>query len=264
MGFLIEWAAQSDVGRQRDHNEDSYLVDEDEGIWIVADGMGGHLSGEDASQIAVQSIYHYLTELRDDPSIAGRFPSSKAVTPGSMAFESAIHYANERIFVESLKDPAKHGMGTTLVGALREGDYMVLAYVGDSRIYRLRQGRIEQVSVDHSLLNHLLATGKLTPETVGSFTQTNVILRALGLRESVEVDVKLEPLVDGDIYLLCSDGLSDLVDDRVMEQVLRESGEDLTLCCQKLIALANANGGKDNITVILFKAWSEEQQYIVM
>jgi protein phosphatase len=262
--FQIEWAALSDTGRLRDHNEDSFLADDTEGLWVVADGMGGHQSGEDASQIAVASIHQYLVDFRDDAQMRARFAQSGITSTELQDLASAIRYANERIFIEAMKDAAKEGMGTTVVACLRVDDAFVLGHVGDSRIYRLRNNALEQISLDHSLLNHLLSTGQLTEDKVDSFSQTNVILRALGLRDTVEADVTLQPLREGDIYLLCSDGLSDLVNDSTIGQVMLVARDQLSLGCQKLVELANNAGGKDNITVCLIKVVGLEQPMVVL
>jgi protein phosphatase len=267
MTFRIEWAALSDVGRRRDHNEDSFLADEEEGLWVVADGMGGHQGGEDASLLAVESIHHYMVELHADPALAARFVQPLELPQRAIDLAAAIRYANERIFVEALKDPAKEGMGTTVVAVARDGDRVILAHVGDSRIYRVRQQQLEQVTVDHSLINHLLATNQITPEQVEGFGKSNVILRALGLKDAVEVDVRMEPLVDGDIYLLCSDGLTDMVNDPVISQVMAKVGpygDDLHSAVQQLVHLANTNGGVDNITVCLVQACTDEQPTVVL
>jgi PPM family protein phosphatase len=264
MSWQIEWAALSDTGRQRDHNEDSFLADDTEGLWVVADGMGGHQGGEEASQIAVAALHQYLVDFRNDPQMRARFLQSGIQGRAQQDLAAAIRYANERIFIEAMKDPAKEGMGTTVVSCLRDEDAFVLGHVGDSRIYRLRANALEQISLDHSLLNHLLATGQLSPDKASSFSQTNVILRALGLRDQVDAEVTRQPFRDGDIYLLCSDGLSDLVDDTTIGQVMLAARDMLSLGCQKLVELANAAGGKDNITVCLIKVTTLEQPMVVL
>jgi PPM family protein phosphatase len=262
--WQIEWAALSDTGRQRDHNEDSFLADDTEGLWVVADGMGGHQSGEEASQIAVACIHQYLVDFRDDPQMRARFAQAGIQSRPLQDLASAIRYANERIFIEAMKDPSKEGMGTTVVACLRVEDAFVLGHVGDSRIYRLRNNALEQISLDHSLLNHLLATGQLSPDKVSGFSQTNVILKAMGLRDQVDADVTMQPFRDGDIYLLCSDGLSDLVDDSTIGQVMLAARDHLSLGCQKLVELANAAGGKDNITVCMIKVFQFDQPMVVL
>lgn len=263
MEFLIKWAALSDTGRQRDHNEDSFLADPYEGLWVVADGMGGHLSGEKASQLAVEAVHEFLVELVHDPAYASRIPDDPTLLPVECNMKAAVLWANDRILVEAMKDPRHQGMGTTITVALIHGDEIVLAHVGDSRIYRFRNGYLEQVTADHSLLNHMLATGQITPEQAHNFPKGNVILRALGLKEHVEVDVQLHGLVPGDIYLMCSDGLSDLVKDPFILQAVTEHEDDLNLACQRLVDLANQGGGRDNITVCLLQIIPNEQPTIV-
>ena len=256
--YHIEWAALSDVGVRRDHNEDSFLADEDQGLWVVADGMGGHNSGEEASLRAVEGMHRYMSELRYDPHHANRFGKLEGLPRPAQDLVTSIRYANERIWIEAMKDAEKEGMGTTVVGVMRHGDALILGWVGDSRCYRFRASTLEQVTVDHSLVNHLLSTGQISPDEVHTVKKGNVIVRALGLKDTVQVDLRLEPMQGGDLYLLCSDGLTDMVDDFAIGQILYEaSSGDLDAACGKLISLANANGGVDNITVCLLRALSD-------
>ncbi|MCA9562468.1 MAG: serine/threonine-protein phosphatase [Myxococcales bacterium] len=254
MQFTIEWAADSNTGRQRDHNEDSFLADDAEGIWVVADGMGGHNSGEEASQLAVSSIHHYITELQFIPENDERLAQMRGVPRLAAAMVEAIRHANDRIFIEAMRNAAKQGMGTTVVAAKRDGTNLVLGSVGDSRIYRLRGNSLTQVTIDHTLVNHLVHTKGMSLAEAQQMAQSNVIVRALGLKNTVEVDVRYEPLRDGDIYLLCSDGLTDMVADNVVGQVMVEGSRiGLPSICQNLIAHANNNGGRDNITVCVLR-----------
>jgi protein phosphatase len=249
--FDIEWAAQSDVGRMREANEDSFLADDYGGLWVVADGMGGHQGGETASLLVCQCIHEFLVDHASDDEFRERYEVASNLPPEARILGAAIRYANERVFIEAMKDPGLDGMGSTVVAILRHEDNLVLAHVGDSRIYRFRDKLLQQITSDHSLVNHLLMTGQITPDQVRGYPKGNVILRAMGLKDEVDVDVQMQPMVDGDIYALCSDGLSDMVEDAVIEQILRESNGVLAQAAQQLVMLANANGGKDNITICL-------------
>ena len=258
MGLSFNWSVQTDVGRQRDHNEDSNAVFAEEGIWLVADGMGGHNSGEVASRIAVEEVTRFLVEpaLRDDPEVNRRLGSLEGDFPPPVRnLIQAVRYANERIFVEGLKSAELEGMGTTIIVAKQTGTHLLLGWVGDSRIYRLRQQSLEQLSIDHSLLNYLLQEGGLSREEAEKQAQGrgNVLVRALGLQDTVKVDVRGEKMVPGDLYVLCSDGLTDMVDDHTIGEILALGGGDLRTSCSRLVERANHNGGRDNITVCLLQ-----------
>lgn len=255
MQLNIEWAAISDTGRQRDHNEDSFLADEQGGLWIVADGMGGHNSGEDASKLAVASVHEYLFDLRDDLTVNERLGEIEGIPIPAADLVKGVRYANERIFVEALREPEKQGMGTTLVAMYRSGPRLVIASVGDSRIYRLRQNALEQITVDHSLLNHLITAKGISRQEAETLAagKGNVIVRALGMKDTVNVDLRMEALADGDVYLACSDGLTDMVDDQFIGQTLAEVGSVPDQACDRLVRQANNNGGVDNVTVCVLR-----------
>ncbi len=248
-------AGLTDVGMVRDHNEDSFQIVEREGLYVVCDGMGGHASGEVASAIAVDEIVKFITETRKTLGL----PVSDAdhLSPDEVAFAEAIRAANEQVYLRSLRDKACAGMGTTVVGLLESGDDLVVAHVGDSRAYRLRDGVFSQITEDHSLLNHLIQTQGLTEDEIEHFENKNVILRAVGLRDNVDVETQLIRKFPGDIYLLCSDGLSDMLDDQDMGEILLASENDLEQACRNLIDAANEAGGHDNITVVLVRVMVE-------
>ena len=225
-----EYAGLSDVGRQREHNEDSFLVRSP--LFVVADGMGGAEAGEVASQTAVKIF-----------ETASGFPDTLA---------STVEAANARIHQMAVDDSSRQGMGCTLTAAYADSGRLTVAHVGDSRLYRLRGDSFEQLTDDHSLVGGLVRLGQLTPEEAETHPQRSVILRAVGVEPTVEVDVLEHKLEDGDVYLACSDGLSGMVRDQVLVETLRMFSS-LDEAAEMLIELANAAGGQDNITVVLFR-----------
>jgi serine/threonine protein phosphatase PrpC len=248
-------AAKSDVGRKRQENEDSFCLAPEIGLYVVADGMGGHAAGEVASRLAVDAIREWMTKYlagKKDVAVAGA-----TATGGSSAADfllNSIRLANRVIFdaAQSRRDYA--GMGTTVVAALTQGTIVVLAHVGDSRIYRVRDGRIAQVSRDHSFVQQQLDRGVISVEDAQASQYRHMITRALGLKEAVEVDLREEPAEPGDILLLCSDGLSDLLEDEEILAIVREHPIDLDFACRALVDRANYKGGDDNITALLIRA----------
>lgn len=254
MAFRLRGCGMTDVGQARSRNEDGLILVPHEGLYIVADGMGGHVGGQLASRLAVSHVTEYLCVKKKQPGFESPYGNDPARTPHANALASSIQYANERIYVEACKNPENEGMGTTITTLLDPGprsESLVLAHVGDSRIYRFRNGALNQLTQDHSLLNHLLNTGKLKPEEADDFPNKNVIFRALGLKDYVEVETQVVKKKDGDLFLMCSDGLTDLVEDWIISEVLAGSEHNLPEACKTLIELANRNGGTDNITIML-------------
>ncbi len=243
----------TDVGKKRKANEDFYSIVEEAELFILADGMGGHSSGEVASRLAVRHLVDFVVNIsrREDFEYSSEVPPID--DPHEQLIHAAILYANERVYIESMKDRAYEGMGTTLVVGFGAGDRIVFAHVGDSRIYRLRDGKLSQVTEDHSWINHLIRTGQMSPEKAATAKGKNVIMRAVGLKGSVVPDLQSVERRAGDLYLFCSDGLSDLVEDWILENMLRTEGHDLYACSRSLIKIANDYGGKDNITVLLMR-----------
>jgi len=246
--------ALTDVGRERDHNEDNYLVVPEEGLYVVCDGMGGHSSGEVASAMTVEEVRRFICETRHTLGVP---VSADTRSAEEVAISVAIQTANEKVFFRSCRDKQCEGMGTTAVAILDSEEDVAIAHVGDSRIYRLRDGVFTQVTEDHSLLNHLIRTKGMTDEEVETFEGKNVILRAVGLRDDVAVETQIHPKVPGDVYLLCSDGLSDMVDDQHIAQIVAANQEDLGTGCRQLVDAANDGGGHDNITVVLARVMVE-------
>lgn len=246
------------MGRKRAHNEDAFALHDETGLFIMCDGMGGHASGEVASQLAVEEIARFFNELCRTENFEWPYDLDDSLSFVARALQGSVLYANDRIFVESMKKSELEGMGTTVCVLASDGEDVVLAHVGDSRVYRYRETKLSQLTEDHSLLNHYRRTGELTEDELKALGhKKNVIVRALGLKDDVEVDIALETKEHGDIFLLCSDGLTDCVADWLIEQTLGNLKHDLALAAQKLVDLANENGGKDNITVLLLRVEEE-------
>ncbi len=256
----VRYAASTHPGMKRSHNEDNYFLLAEENLYVVADGMGGHASGEVASQIAVETLANFYIDSGRDREITWPFKEDRALVYDENRLITGIKLANRRVFETQQSEPRYRGMGTTIVSFVVGSTGAYMGHVGDSRGYVIRAeangGDIEQLTEDHSLLNDYLKVHKLTPEEIEHFPHKNVIVRALGMKESVTVDVhRVEPK-PGDTYLLCSDGLSGMITDEDIRQTVHEGKDDLERICQSLIAKANANGGTDNITVVLV-AFSE-------
>jgi PPM family protein phosphatase len=250
----------TDVGLQRDHNEDSYAVLSEYDLFIVADGMGGHRAGDVASRLATDSIAEFFrSTAQEDATWPFHFDTSLSEDENRLV--TGIRVANRRIYDRSIRSRDCAGMGTTVVGALysRKKNRLFVGHVGDSRAYRVRNKQIQQLTRDHSLINdYLLAMPELTEEQRAELPK-NVITRALGIQDSVAVDLVSDEPQLGDVYLLCSDGLSGMLTDDQILGVVAESPETYE-ACRRLIQKANENGGEDNITalVIRFEEPSEE------
>ena len=249
MASKLAFAAKTDVGLKRTNNEDNFAVIQSAGLYVLADGMGGHASGQVASTMCVSHVAQYICEMARQPGFKLSFPTKPEWSFEAKLLANAIMYANERVFIQSCKDRSMEGMGTTVTAIFNAPHGLVLAHVGDSRIYRVRKGEITQMTRDHSLMNHLIDKGELRPEDAANFANKNVILRAIGLKDEVEVDIKEVPREKGDIYMMCSDGLSDLVSDSMICKTIAEA-HTLDDACSSLIGLALKAGGKDNVTVV--------------
>ncbi|MEO7328187.1 MAG: Stp1/IreP family PP2C-type Ser/Thr phosphatase [Minicystis sp.] len=246
----IRFYAATDVGRLRDHNEDNYLVDKKLSLFIVADGMGGHAAGEVASALAVRIIHEELKKERG--VIESVAPESRASKQILTLLEHAVQKACSRIHEEAKIDVAKRGMGTTLSALLIAGANGFIAHVGDSRIYLMRDGRIQQVTEDHTVFNELVKRGKLTRDQIERVAQKNAITRAVGVYERVEVDTLFVEVLPGDQFLLASDGLHGYINHTAELEPYFED-EDGDAAAHGLIELANKKGGKDNITAVLVR-----------
>jgi len=245
----VRFSGETHVGMKRKHNEDRYGLPDDERLAIVADGMGGHASGEVASRMAVDAIVGYFRETEGEQEITWPFKVDRGNAQNINRLTTAIKLANQQIFEEAERKTECHGMGTTVVSALFLDDVLIVGHVGDSRLYRVRDGAIEQLTEDHSLLNDYVRMKRLSESEIAAFPHKNVIVRALGMKSSIEVDILTEHFRLGDLYVLCSDGLSGMVSDADIAALALEEG-DLDKLCERLIASANGNGGIDNITVV--------------
>ena len=246
----VRFSGDTHIGMKRKHNEDSFILPDFERAAIVADGMGGHASGEVASNMAVEAVAAYLKATQDQAPTTWPFKMDQHVRYETNRLVVGVKHANQRIWETSQRNEEQHGMGTTIVGALFLDDRVIIAHVGDSRCYRLRRQQLLQLTEDHSLLNDYIKMKRLSGEEVGRFQQKNVIVRALGMKESVQVDTQVDVPQLHDIYLLCSDGLSGMVPDPLMAEILSDE-PDLDSAVDHLLRAANEAGGTDNITCIL-------------
>jgi PPM family protein phosphatase len=233
------YAVASDTGRRRRRNEDNYVVAPP--LFAVADGMGGAQAGEVASQLAASAL-----EAGDSDGL-----------DGTERIDALIQEANTRIFDRASTDPTASGMGTTMTVALVEGMTVAIGHVGDSRAYLVRGEQMEQLTEDHSLVNELLKTGKLSEEEAQVHPQRSVITRAVGTDPDVDVDGFTIEAEDGDVFLICSDGLSDMVEDEEILELVHQNRDDLDKAVKALVAAANRGGGEDNITAVAFRISTE-------
>jgi len=246
-------AGLTDVGRKRDHNEDRFVLLPEFGVFMVADGMGGHQCGEVASRMATATVAGYLRARRAGAKTDGAIPD---------ILRSALVEANEHIYHRGMRSYGHRGMGTTVVAAAYNRDERVLsvAHAGDSRCYRMRASQLSQITRDHSLVEEALRTRPDISATDLSFLPSNVITRALGVEPTVEIDLVDEQVELGDVYLLCTDGLHGFVGEDRIGEILR-TVPVLTDACGQLIGSANENGGGDNITVVLVRFEAAEDPW---
>jgi serine/threonine protein phosphatase PrpC len=240
----------TDTGKVREHNEDTIAFDADIGLLVLADGMGGYNAGEVASGIAVKTILNLVRESVDRQDLRAVDRESGMSRP-SIILRDAIHRANKIIYQTARTQPNCEGMGTTVVSALFFDNKVSIAHVGDSRLYRLRGEKFEQLTMDHSLLQELVDRGFYSAEEAQRAANKNYVTRALGVEPSVDVEVQEVPVQKGDTFALCSDGLSDMVEDDDMHLTLSTFSANLDTVAKQLIQLANDNGGRDNISVVM-------------
>ncbi len=249
----IRYAAKTDVGMKRTHNEDYFSLIEDEQLFIVADGMGGHASGEVASKMAAETISEFYQRTREDEDVTWPYKMDRSLSYVENRLVCAIKLANLRIFETSCRDIRYKGMGTTIVATLVVGDKIYVGHVGDSRVYRVREGAIAQLTRDHSLLeDYKEAKPDMTEEEERNFPHKNVITRALGMRETVQVDIRAHQIKSGDVYLLCSDGLSGMCTDEQIQNITTNA-KSLERAVAELVDAANRNGGTDNVTTLMLQ-----------
>jgi len=243
--YDIEIVGVTDVGRVRDHNEDFIAWDNALSFAILADGMGGHNAGEIASQMAVDGIVSQIKSALEEIQNESR---DEDVVCLSM---ESISTANSKIFEAAAAHSEYAGMGTTLVMSIFHDNNLTIAHVGDSRVYRLRAGKLKQLTVDHSWLQDMVRSGCLSEDEASKSLNKNRITRALGISIDVDIDIQQQTLEVGDIFLLCSDGLSDLISTHDIRMILQQSGSDMKKKLAQLVVKANKNGGHDNISVII-------------
>ena len=247
---VLEFAALSDAGKVRSHNEDAIVVCADYGCAVLADGMGGYQAGEVASAMTVQIVAEQLCT-RLDARWRPRLKSRLATMAGWMV--SAIEEANQQVLAMSNSNPDCFGMGTTVVASACVEDKILFAHIGDSRAYVLREGRLSMLTHDHSVLQEQLDAGYISVEEARSSSIKNLITRAVGTQAAVEVEVSMFQMRENDLYMLCSDGLTDMLSHDEIEGILNSSARDLALTCKSLVDGANGRGGMDNISVVLFR-----------
>ena len=242
----------TDTGRVRDHNEDAIGSIHEIGLWVLADGMGGYNAGEVASGIAVKTILDLVRESCQREDRAEIEPGTGYMRQ-TIALRDAVVRANKIINQTAQSQPQCEGMGTTLVACLFFDNKVSIAHVGDSRLYRMRDNRFEQITMDHSLLQELVDRGFYSQEEAQRSTNRNYVTRALGVEPSVEVEIQEVVAEKGDYYMLCSDGLPDMVEDEDIHLTISTFNENIATIGEQLIRLSNDNGGRDNISVILVR-----------
>lgn len=251
----MECYGLTDVGRKREKNEDSLLVNADLGLFMVADGMGGHLGGEYASRLAVKTVEETLAQLLRDPEATLATDSVFDRTDPGELLKYSLRVASQRIYEEACQNSNLRGMGTTAVALFIQDGKGFIAHVGDSRAYLIKNGDIRQLTADHSLVAEQLRAGFITEEELKNHKFKNIITRSVGFQNEVEVDLLIRDLEAGDRFLLCSDGLTNLVEDADLQKIVAKNQPKEA--CKKLIDLANKRGGDDNVTVVIANILSE-------
>jgi PPM family protein phosphatase len=254
--LLTDASARTDIGRVRKNNEDAYRIEPDLDLYVLSDGMGGQAHGEVASAMAIETIVEHCRAARSDPEMTLYGSSRPDLCARSNRLMSAVRMANRKIFDAATRNPAQEGMGATIVAAWFDDRRMSLVHVGDSRAYLLRGGSLEQLTADHSLVAEHVRRGTMTRQEAEASQLQNILVRALGTQDQVEVDADEQMLLEGDTILLCSDGLTHMVSDPEIASVL-STIESAQAATDRLVELANANGGQDNVTVIVIRALQE-------
>lgn len=249
MTSTLVMTGRTDTGMVRDHNEDSFVIVPEIGLAILADGMGGHLAGEVASAMAIDQVTQYLLNAfkAESPKPAN------GVSPDSEMLVEAVKNANAAIHAASVDRPEHSGMGTTIVATVFHDNHLTVAHVGDSRLYRFRDGQLSQITEDHSMVQELLRRGLISPEEARTSANKNLVTRALGVDPLVQVDVDEHECRPGDIYLLCSDGLNDVLSDEDISALLVRFDADMEAATRGLIDEVNARGGPDNVSIVMVR-----------
>lgn len=249
----------TDVGLKRSHNEDNFFRSDDLGIYLVADGMGGHAAGEVASNTSVKTVAEFADKFSKDSSLTWPFGYDSRLSDEGNALITGIQLANQTLCKMQQQRPELTGMGTTLAALRITDSQALIAHVGDSRVYRLRNGNFELLTSDHSWVNEQLQKNIITAEEARTHRYRNVITRALGNRTELEIDVRLESIEEGDCFLLCSDGLSGMIEDEEMLRLLQVHSDCIRTAANTLVARANEAGGHDNISVVIVCCCAEDK-----
>lgn len=245
----------SDLGKVRKLNEDSFLVSDDLKLYLVADGMGGHAAGDVASRKSIELIKAFIERTAKDNDITWPFEINPELAPEANKLIAAVQIANKKIYEMSSTNPKLKGMGTTIAGLSIAKTKGYIVHVGDSRVYLMRNGRLKQITEDHSWVNEQVKENVITKEEAKQHRWKNVITRALGSEREVKVDLQEEDIVSGDIFLICSDGLSGIVERKMIEDIIKKHINNLSKAAEKMIDYANDIEGVDNITAILVEAY---------
>jgi serine/threonine protein phosphatase PrpC len=249
----LSYEAITDVGRKRKRNEDSLRVNLAQRLFVVADGMGGHAAGEIASRVAVEAIDEFIGQTSGDEEITWPFGIDESISYDGNRLKTAIRYANQKV-LEATQERADYaGMATTVATLLVEDKIAHIGHVGDSRVYLFREGQLRQLTRDHSLVFEQVQSGVLSAEEARTHPLRNIVTRALGGTADLEVDIQGLASEAGDLVLLCSDGLTTMVGDPAISDILRESGGAPDAAARRCVDAANANGGDDNITVLVVR-----------
>jgi PPM family protein phosphatase len=249
----LEACGRTDIGRHRPHNEDSIVVAKGLSLFAVADGMGGHAAGEVASRTAVEALENFITQTSTDHDFTWPFGMDKNYDFEENILLTAIHLANRKVCQVASENQDYAGMGTTMAAIYAPEARIHIGHVGDSRVYRLRERRLELLTMDHSWVNEQLQRNVITEDEARNHRWRNVITRALGNRSELEVDLQtVEPLA-GDRFLICSDGLTGMLRDEEIAEILNRCDDDLEEACDTLVEASNAAGGMDNISVVLVR-----------
>ena len=257
---VLEVASQSDIGLVRTHNEDALVVSAENGILVLADGMGGYNAGEVASQMSVDIVSRHLLSKKETtwlPRLAWQ------TSIPAKWINDAIVDANSKVITLANQNPENYGMGTTIVAAFCYFDKLVIGHVGDSRAYRFRRDQLTQITHDHSVLQTQIDAGLISEADAHFSPIKNLITRAVGSHDEIEVEIHDHLMEVGDVYLLCSDGLTDMLDRGQIQLALQQHSADLHNCCQMLVALANAQGGLDNISVVLCRVKELQERSLI-
>ncbi|HEY7411719.1 MAG TPA: Stp1/IreP family PP2C-type Ser/Thr phosphatase [Vicinamibacteria bacterium] len=251
---MLEAYGQTDVGRRRKLNEDNFLVDTDISLFAVCDGMGGHNAGEVASKLAIETLAAFIRRTAgEDKDITWPYGLDKDLSFEANRLKTAIRLANKRVFKTADNREDYTGMGTTVVAAIVNGSLMTLGGAGDSRCYLLRKGELTQLTRDDSWVSAAWAEGILSPEEIERHPLRNVITKAIGAKETLDIDILEHTLEEGDVALLCSDGLHSMINHDKILEALGPVSESLEAAARSLIDVANEAGGKDNVSVVLLR-----------